>query len=223
MAAKLWWLVSKDLVSECRARRVWPAMLLLGLLVALTFSVQMDLPPQEQRRIIGGLLWLAIFFAGTLALDRSLAAEREDGCWEGLLLYPVSSTTIYLAKVAVNVVALAALQCVLIPLFAVLSDVPLLARPGPIILIALLGNLGISALATLLSALATAVRHGAYLLPVLALPMAIPVVLAAAEATRLTVENDLGDAWWQWVRLLGAFAVIFVTAGIALFDFAVED
>ena len=34
MAARLWWILQKDLVSECRARRVWPAMLLLGIVVA---------------------------------------------------------------------------------------------------------------------------------------------------------------------------------------------
>ena len=67
-------------------------MLLLGVVVALMFAMQTDLPPERLRQIVGGLLWLTIFFAGTLALDRSFAAEREDGCWEGLLCYPVSPT-----------------------------------------------------------------------------------------------------------------------------------
>jgi heme exporter protein B len=223
MTAKLWWMISKDLVSECRARRVWPAMLLLGVVVAVMFSIQMDLLPDQKRRIVGGMLWLAIFFAGTLALDRSFAAEREDGCWDGLLLYPVSATTVYLAKLAVNVIALAALECVLIPLFAVLSDVPLLARPGPILVVALLGNVGISAVGTLLGALAAGLRHSAYLLPLLVLPVVIPVVLAAAEATRLTVDADLGPEWWRWVQLLAAFAIVFVTGGLVLFDFVAEE
>ena len=223
MAAKLWWLVSKDLVSEYRSRCVWPVMLLLGVVVALMFSVQMDLPADQQRRMAGSLLWLAIFFAGTLALDRSFAAEREEGCWEGLLLYPVSRSTIYLAKLTVNVLALAALQCVLIPVFVVLSDVPLLAHPWQMVLVAFLGNVGISAVGTLLSALATGIRHSAYLLPLLVLPTVIPVVLAAAEATRLTVEGHFDLEWWRWIQLLGAFAIVFVSVGIALFDFAVED
>jgi heme exporter protein B len=223
MAAQLWWMVSKDLVSEYRSRRVWPAMLLLGIVVALMFSVQMDLPAEQQRRVAGGLLWLAIFFAGTLALDRSFAVEREEGCWEGLLLYPVSPSAVYLAKLAVNVLALAALQCVLIPLFVVLSDVPLLAHPWHIILVALLGNIGISAVGTLLSALATGIRHSAYLLPLLVLPTVIPVVLAAAEATRLTIEGRFELEWWRWIQLLGAFAIIFVSVGMVLFDCAVED
>jgi heme exporter protein B len=216
-------MIHKDLVSECRAHRVWPAMFLLGTVVAMVFGIQMDLLPDQKSRLVGSLLWLAIFFAGMLAVDRSFASEREDGCWEGLLLYPVSPASIYLAKLIVNGIAVAALECVLVPLFAVLSDVPLLARPGPILLVALLGNLGLSALGTLLSALASGVRQGGNLLAILVLPLAAPVVLAGAEATRRLVEGDLGASWWRWVQLLGAFAVIFVTAGIVLFDFVIED
>ncbi|MGD0899984.1 MAG: heme exporter protein CcmB [Thermoguttaceae bacterium] len=223
MTAKLWWIISKDLVSECRSRRVWPAMLLLGIVVALTFAGQMDLPATERRRVAGGMLWLAIFFAGMLALDRSFASEREDGCWEGLRLYPFSTGTLYLAKLAVNIVAMAALQCVLIPLFVVLSDVPLLAHPAAAVLVALLGNLALSAVGTLLSALGAGIRQSAYLLPLLVLPMAVPAVLAAAEATRLAAEGDFGPDWWRWIQLLAAFAVLFITLGMVLFDFVLED
>ena len=223
MVAKLWWMIHKDLVSECRARLVWPAMLLLGTVVALVFGIQMDLLPDQKQRMVGSLLWLAIFFAGMLAVDRSFASEREDGCWEGLLLYPISPAMVYLAKLTVNVIALAALQCVLVPLFVVLSDVPLLNHPGALLLVALLGNLGIASIGTLLSALATGIRQNGNLLVLLVLPMVIPVVLAAAEATRLIAENDLGDSWWRWVQLLGAFAAIFITAGTVLFEFVIED
>ena len=202
--------------------RTWPAMLLLGVVVALMFAMQMDLPPERQRQVAGSLLWLTIFFAGTLALDRSFAAEREDGCWEGLSCYPVSPTAVYLAKLIVNVVALAALECVLIPLFAVLTDVPLLAHPWPIVAVALLGNLGLAAVGTLLSAVANGApacgsRQSSYLLPLLVLPAAVPLVLGAAEATRLAVEHDFGPDWWRWIQLLAAFAVVFVTAGTRAF------
>jgi heme exporter protein B len=216
-------MVHKDLVSECRAARVWPAMLLFGVVVALVFGIQMDLPVDGKRRMVGSLLWLATFFAGMLAVDRSFASEREWGCWEGLLSYPVRPAVIFLAKLTVNVVALAALQCVLIPLFVVLSDVPLLAHPWAMFLVALLGNLGIAAPATLLSALASGIRQGGTLLGLLALPMAVPVVLASAEATRLTIAGEFGPEWWRPIQLLAAFAIVFATAGTFLFDFLVED
>lgn len=223
MLAKLWWIARKDLLSEYRARRVWPAMLLFGTVVALVFGMQVDLLPGQGQRLVGSLLWLATFFAGMLAIDRSFASEREERCWEGLLLYPVSPAAIFLAKLVVNVVALAALQCVLIPLFVVFSDAPLLAHPWAMLLVALLGNLGIAAMGTLVSALANGIRHSGNLLALLALPMAVPVVLGSAEATRLLAEGTFGAEWWRWIQLLGAFAVVFITAGVLLFDFVIED
>jgi len=223
VAAKLWWMIQKDLVSELRARRVWPAMFLFGIVVAAVFSVQMDLLAEQKPRIIGSLLWLALFFAGMMAIDRSLAAEREEGCWEGLLLYPVSAATIYLAKLVVNFLALAAVQCVLIPLFAVLSGVSLFLHPWALLLVAVLGNVAVAAVGTLLAGLAAGTRHGGSLLVLLVLPLALPVVLAAAEATRLIAEDDLGAAWCRWTELLGASAIVFLSAGVVLFDFLAED
>ena len=223
MAVKLWWIIHKDFLSEYRARRVWPTMLLFGIVVAVVFSLQTDLLAAQKDHVVGSLLWLAIFFAGMSAIDRSFALEREQGCWEGLLSYPISPATIYWAKLIVNVLAVGALECVLIPLFAVLSDVPLFAHPGALVAVAVLGNVGISAVGTLLSALAAGLRQAGSLLVLLVLPLAIPVVLAAAEATRLMIAGDLGAEWWRWVQLLGAFAVIFVTAGTLLFDFVIEE
>jgi heme exporter protein B len=223
LAAKLWWMIHKDLISEWRARRAWPAMLLFGMMVALMFSAQIDPLPERKAQITGSLLWLAIFFAGMPAIDRSFAAEREEGCGQGLLLYPISSTAIFLAKLGVNVVALGVLQAVLIPLFIVLCDAPLAMHPGAMLLVAMLGNLGIASVGTLLSALTSGTRQSGSLLALLALPLAIPVVLAAAKATQCLGGNQIDADWRLWVQLLGAFAGVFVMAGVLLFDFVMED
>ena len=221
--AKLWWIFHKDLITEFRARRVWPTMLLLGVIVSLVFSLQMDLLPDQKQHMVGSLLWLALFFAGMTTIDRSFASEREDGCWEGLKLYPVSPIVIYFAKFSVNVAALAVLQCFLFPLFFMLSDVTLSGRVAELLLVAGLGNLGIASVATLLSALAAGLGRGANLLVVLVLPLVFPVVLAAAEATRLLAENHIDEIWWRWVQLLAAFAIVYVTAGTVLFEHAIEE
>ena len=94
---------------------------------------------------------------------------------------------------------------------------------GELLLVAGLGNIGIAAVATLLSALAAGLGRGANLLVVLVLPLVIPVVLAAAEATRLLAENHVDEVWWRWVQLLGAFAIVYVTAGTVLFEHAIEE
>ena len=104
-----------------------------------------------------------------------------------------------------------------------LADVPLLDHPWAMALVALLGNMGIASAGTLLSALATRVHKGANLTVLLALPMAIPVVLAAAEATRLLAEGRIDGSWWDWNGLLAAFAAIFIVAGMVLMDFVAEE
>jgi heme exporter protein B len=76
---------------------------------------------------------------------------------------------------------------------------------------------------TLVSALASGSGKSGSLLVLVVLPLVIPVVLAAAECTRLVVENRIDDQWWRWLQLLGAFAILFVTAGTLLFEYAIED
>ena len=218
-----WWLVVKDLVGEFRVRRAWPGMLLLGLLLVLLLEMQIDLPAEQKQLVISGMLWLVVFFVGTLALERSFASEREEGCWRALLLYPLSPTVIFLAKIAVNFVTLVLVECVLVPAFVILSNAPLLQHPLLLALVLMLGNLGFVSVGVLVSALTANFSQRGSLLALLLLPLAIPVLLGAAEATRLLVTDDLNEPLWCWLQLLTAFAALFMTLGILVFEFIVED
>lgn len=218
-----WWLVAREVVDEARARRAWPGMLLLGLILVGLLGMQTDLPPRERQQVVGGALWLAVFFAGTLALERSFAGDREDGCWRMLFLYPVPPAVIFLAKVAVCCVALTMLECVLVPAFAVVANTPLLDRPVSLAAVALLGNVGFAAVGVLTGALTTGHPQRGGLLALLLLPLVAPVMLAAAEATRLLAVGDVGDGWWRWLQLLAAFAVLFTAVGSLMFEFTAED
>jgi len=218
-----WFLVAKDVVGELRARRVWPAMLFLGLLLVLFTEMQIDLAAEDKIGVMCGLLWLDVFFAGSLSLERSFASEREEGCWRTLLLYPISPTVIFLAKMAVSFVALVMLEAVLIAAFVVFGGVPLLAHPVPLGLIVVLGNLGLVAVGVLVSALVSHASEREGLLALVLLPLMTPVLLAAAEGTRLAVLGAVNEQWWRWLQLLAAFAVLFTTLGMLIFRFAIED
>jgi heme exporter protein B len=223
VTTKIHWLIYKDLVSECRSRQVWPETLHLGILVAVVFGLQVNLPAEHQRRVAAALLWFAILFAGLPTLERSFASEQDDRCLDGLLLAPVPPSTVYLAKLVVNLIVLAALACLLVPLWTVLLGVPLLSSPAAIGLVALLGILGIAAVGTLLSALVGGLGPRSRGLAHLVLPLVVPVLVAAAECTRLTLEHDFGREWWRWVQFLACFATVFVLAGSVLFEYAVSD
>ena len=158
-----------------------------------------------------------------LTLGQSINYEQDDGCWQSLHFYPIAAETVYFAKVAVNSVILAALQLVVVPFFAIVSDAPWLSRPGHLLLISLLGNLGVSTVGTLLSAMSAGLRQHQGLLTLLLLPLLIPVILAASEATRLISAEPITTAWWQWVEMLIAFVVVYGTAGWVLFASVIEE
>lgn len=217
------WLVVKDLADEARGRRAWPGMLLLGLVLVLLLGVQAEQPMAQKQQAVSGSLWLAVFFAGTLALDRSLAGEREEGCWQALFLYPLPPSVIFLAKVTANSLGLVLLELVLVTVFAVVSDTPFLRRPFLLAVIASLGNVGFASVGVLISALTAGMSQRSGLLALLLLPLATPVVLAVAEATRLLVLDDVGEQWWRWAQMLAAFVVLFTTLGMLVFEFAIEE
>lgn len=219
----LWWLVRKDLTRELRAHSVWPGMLLLGLVLVFMLATQIELPMEQKGRAVGGLLWVAIFFAGTLALERSFANEREDGCWQALTLYPIAPGVLFLAKVVINVTSLVILETVLIPLFIVTTDVPLLARPEGMALVALLGNIGFAAIGTLVSAVTTDLQNRGGLIALLLLPLVVPVIFGCAEATNITLAGEIDQTWWRWIQLLAVFAILFTVVGALAFEFVLEE
>jgi len=223
MVAKLWWIVHRDLVSEWRACRVWPAMFVLAIVVALLLTIEVGAPVAAEPETVARLYWLAVFFAGVLAFDRAFAAEREENGWEGLLLAPVSPAVVYLAKLAAANLVLGALQLVLLPVFAAFSGLPLLEHAPAMVAVALLGNLGLAAVGVFLGAVTAGIRQGSGLLALLALPLIVPAMLAASEAMRLLLQNDFGPGFSRAVQLLAGFAVVFVTAGTVLFQYVMED
>ena len=71
--------------------------------------------------------------------------------------------------------------------------------------------------------MAARVHKSTNLTMLLTLPMAIPVILAAAESTRLLAEGRIDGAWWDWNSLMVAFAAIFIAAGMVLIDVMAEE
>lgn len=222
-AQTLWWLIHKDLLRELRTYSSWPGMLLLGIVTVFLLAAQLNVPLETKTTLAGGLLWLAIFFAGTTALERSFSGERDAGCTATLRLFPIHPSQLFLAKLAVNVVSLLILEIVLIPAFIVLTDVPLLNRPAPFLLVTMLGTLCFASIGTLVSALTSGMRSRSGLLAFLLLPLITPVMLGCAEATRLVLTDDIGPQFWQWIRLLAVFGGVFTTAGLVLFEFVTEE
>jgi len=94
---------------------------------------------------------------------------------------------------------------------------------APLIAIALLAAIGLVAVGTLFSAMAVNTRLAELLLPMLALPFFVPVVIGASQATaKLLSGRPISEAG-AWLKLLLAFDIVFVAACTLTYPFTVED
>jgi heme exporter protein B len=214
-------IVAKDIAAELHTREMVSAMLVFSVLALLVFSFALDLGGAMARAAAPGVLWATVAFAGTLGLSRSLAREQQTGCMDGLLLVPMDRSAIFLGKALGNLAFAGIVEAVLLPLFSVLFDTPLL-RPGVLVVTAL-GTVGYAAVGTLLAAIAINTRAREVMLPVLLLPLAIPVLIAAVQATRWLVEGGTFAEVGGWVRLLVAYDLIIVAVAVLTFGYVVEE
>jgi heme exporter protein B len=209
----------KDIRCELRSKQTWMGMGLFALLVLVIFNFAFDLRVDNKAAIAPGVLWVAFVFASLLGLGRTIAAEREKGSMDRLLLCPVDRKAIYLAKLLGNLLFIGVVEIVALPVFAALFDVSLFA--GTLLPIVLLGTLGIATVGTLFSAMAAATRARELLLPVLVFPLIVPVVISAVRATGSLMVPALNEP--PWIGLMAAFDIIFLSISTLTFEFVIEE
>lgn len=219
MLAILW----KDLLIELRTKETLAALLLLGLLTLVVLSFAFDPSSPLREAAAPGVLWVALIFAGTLGMNRSLLRERDHDCLHGLLLAPVDRGTIYLAKTAANFLFMVAAQVVLLPLFAFFFNLPLGSTIAALVPVLLLGLLGFAAVGTLFAAVSLRTRAREVMLPLLMLPLAAPLLIAGIQASAQLLAGQPFAAVGHWLRLIGAFDVVFLVVGWLAFEYVVEE
>jgi len=192
---------------------------LFAIIVLVIFNFAFDLRVDTMAAVAPGALWVAFVFASILGLGRTIAAEREKGSLDRLLLCPVDRKAIYLAKLLGNILFIGVVELVALPIFMILFNLPLQA--GPLLLIVALGTLGIAAVGTLFSAMAAATQARELLLPILIFPLIVPVVIGSVRATSDLIAPVANDP--PWLGLIAAFDVIFLSVSMLTFEFVVEE
>jgi heme exporter protein B len=217
----MWAVVWKDVSAEWRSREMVSSMLIFSLLVAFIFNFSLDLNPQIQRDITGGMLWVTFAFAGTLGLNRSMAIEKDRACLDGLLLAPVERSAIYFGKVIGNLVFMFMVEIIVLPLFSIFYNVNLfnLGLIGVIVL----GSVGYVVVGTLISTMTVQTRTRDILLPILTFPVVLPVIASAVRASTFFLQGQSMDLIWPNINLLIAFDVIYIAIAYMVFDFIVEE
>ncbi len=217
MGAIVW----KDLAAEWRSREMISGMLVFALLVVFIFNFALELSPATRSSVTAGVLWVTFSFAGTLGLNRSMAAEKDRGCLDGLLLAPVDRTALYFGKMLSNLVFMLAVALIVMPVYSVLYTVNLM-QPGLWAVVAL-GSLGYVSVGTLLASMAVQARTRDILLPILLFPVLIPLLVAAVKASSGFLQAVPMEEIWPWLNLLIVYDVVFLSIAFMVFEAVVEE
>lgn len=219
----VWAIARKDLLIEFRTRSAFFAAIVFAILAAVIFRMSWDPTSVAAIDLAPGVLWVIFVFAGLLGLHRSFAVEEQDRAIDALLGAPIAREAMFAGKGIANLLFVGAVHLVTIPAVALFFDLPLLdALPG-LALVSALAAIGLVAVGTLFSAMTVNTRLAELLLPMLALPFFVPVVVPAAMfTTRLFAGRPL-DEIVGLLKLLATFDVVFVTACTLAFPYTLED
>jgi len=217
-------LLRKDLRLELRSFESVPAMLLFTVSAFVLFRFGLDRSSLEGD-LAAGVLWVTLLLAAVLGMNRLFVAERDQGGFDGFLLAPVDRTAMFVAKALLLFGFLVAVEVVAVPAFVIL-----LLEPGPgqalpeLLAVLALADAGIAIVGTLVGALGVQTRARDLIVPLMALPLLIPVVIGAAEATApLLLAAGADPLPGRWLVVLALYDAVFGLIAYAVFDFLLED
>jgi heme exporter protein CcmB len=214
-----WLIALKDFRVESRSRELVYTTLFFAVSCILVFSFAFVRGGEAVDNAAAGILWVAIAFAGTLALGRTFERERQSETLRALLLSPVERAAVYLGKLAGVLLLIAAIEIVLVPMIAFLFQAPLGRAPGLLIALLGAGTLGFAAVGTLFAAMLGRAESRDVLLPVVLYPIALPALIGGMQGTAaiFAAEPDIALAQ-TWLSMLIFFDAVFIT--LSLWTFA---
>ncbi len=223
--ADAWTIAMKDVRVELRSKEILLTMGYFGFLVVFVFAFAFYRGDAPISAVSAGILWVAIAFAGTLGLGRIFEREREGDCIRALLLAPVARPAIYLGKALGVFAFMLGIEAIVLPSVVFFFNLPLdptrLAWIGATVL---LGTIGYTVVGTLLAAMLLRARAQDVLLAVVFYPLILPVLIVGVKATGALLEPEV--VWAElgvWLRLLVLFDIVFLVAGLWIFEPLVMD
>jgi heme exporter protein B len=218
---RLWAVIDKDVRSEIRTRYGLTSLIVFVVttVMLVAFSIADEAVP---RPMAAGLLWVVMTFTANVGLGRGFIREEERGTWLYLRLSTTASAVLF-GKLLVNIAqAVVANTLAYVMLLLVIGDV-FTGNVLALITSIVVGSAALAGVLTVMSAISARAQAGGLLLPVLAVPVILPIVLpgtasvlqALADFSLFDVAPNLG--------IIAAYAGIVVVVSWILFDYIWDE
>jgi heme exporter protein B len=158
----------------------------LAVLVLIVFRAAFEVVGTAQPA--APVLWIALVFATVGGLARGFHAEADHGTLDALVASPAGGGQLFLAKAGSGALLAIALGILTLLLAGVLIDTALLWSFAAVVPFVILGAIGLAAVAALVSAISARARARAALMPVVALPLCLPLLLVGVQGTQAAIS-----------------------------------
>ena len=211
--------LKKDFAIEVKSREILYTTMFFAISCVLIFAIAFVREGAPIEGAASGILWIAVAFAGNLALGRTFERERYGETLRALLLAPAPRSAIYVGKLLGMVVLMSATEVLLAPMVALLFQATLFARPMLLAALLLLGTVGFASVGTLFAAMLVRTRARDVMLPVLLYPVTVPVIIAGVLGTSALLQAAPDEPMaMMWIGILTAFDVVFLTLALWMFE-----
>jgi heme exporter protein CcmB len=211
--------LKKDFAIELRSYEILSTTMLFAVSCVAIFSFAFVREGEAPMDAAAGILWIAIAFAGTLALGRTFERERYGETLKALLMVPAPRPAIYVGKLLGILALLFTTELLVTPMVAFFFHARFFSQSLRLVTLLGLGTIGYAAVGTLFAAMLIRARTRDVLLPILLYPVTIPVIIAGVRGTAALMESpaDLPIAN-LWIAMLGFFDVVFITLSLWMFE-----
>lgn len=197
-------LLWRDLRLAARQPGQWLLPLAFFVAAVALFPLGVGADPGLLARIAPGVVWVCALLAMMLSVSQLFAADFQDGSLEQMLAGRHWLPGLVALRVLAHWLSTGLPLVLLAPLMGALFNLPS-GAVGMLAAALLLGTPTLSLLGALGSALALGLRHGAALVFLLVLPLAVPALIFGSGAVTAAQHGESAQAP---LSLLGALLIL---------------
>jgi heme exporter protein B len=214
-----WLVMCKDIRVESRSREMLYTTTFFAASCVLVFSFSFV---RSGRPVVGaeaGIIWVALAYAGQLALGRAFERELHQDALRGLLLAPVDRAAIFVGKLLGIMLLMVVVEAVVVFFVAVFFSTTFFDYGLLFIGLLVAGTIGFACVGALFAAMLARSQSRTVLLPVLLYPITVPVLIAGVSGTLSLIQSEPNlDLARFWLALIVFFDVVFMTLALWTFE-----
>ncbi|TGE35543.1 ABC transporter permease [Desulfosporosinus fructosivorans] len=206
----------KDFQIESGKLRLFTSLISLSFILIFLSSLVSAKVPNAKPEMAALTIWLILIYLLFQTLNRSLATEDESGCWDALLLCPISARAIFLGKFIYNLFLVIIVELITFPFYLLFFN---LSITVVLILVPIfLASLGFVAVGLLVSLFSLRSQGRELLSNVISLPLFLPALFLGLS---ITIDISKGAGFhdvWKPMIFLAIYDIVFIIISFIAFD-----